>query len=94
MRRPDTAHHSHTLAYELHLPEHDEHLHIILNAYRERLSFDLPPLPEEHFWRRIVDTARPSPDDFCDPDTAPPVNTERYPVEARSAVVLMDQAQR
>ncbi len=88
LHQPDTSDHSHSLAYELYLPENGEHLHVILNAYWEPLSFELPWVPNEHTWRRLVDTARPAPDDFYLPADAPPVTTPHYRAEARSAVVL------
>ena len=88
LHQPDTSDHSHSLAYELYLPENGEHVHVMLNAYWEPLSFELPRLPNGRTWRRIVDTACASPDDFRPPDEAPPVTTTHYRAEARSAVVL------
>ena len=89
LERPDRGVDSHSLAFELHHPEDGEHLYVILNAYWEPLSFALPPLPAGEGWYRIVDTALDSPDDFCDVETAPPVDQDRYEVGARSAVILM-----
>jgi isoamylase len=89
LERPDLEVDSHSLAFELHHPEDREHLHVLLNAYWEPLSFALPPLPAGEGWHRIVDTALDSPDDFCEPETAPPVDQDRYEVGARSAVILM-----
>jgi glycogen operon protein len=63
----------------------------MLNAYWEPLAFELPPLPAKERWHRIADTALPAPDDFSDPEAAPPMDGDRYRVEARSAVVLMAQ---
>jgi isoamylase len=39
-------------------------------------------------WRRVVDTARPSPDDIREPGNEPTLDTARYRVRARSVVVL------
>ena len=39
-------------------------------------------------WRRVVDTARPSPEDIVEPGAEPPVDTPTYTVRARSVVVL------
>jgi len=39
-------------------------------------------------WRRVVDTARPSPEDIVEPGNEPTVETESYTVRARSVVVL------
>ncbi|NJO40082.1 MAG: glycogen debranching protein GlgX [Cyanobacteria bacterium RU_5_0] len=80
---------SHSLAFTLRHPEKAEYLHIMLNAYWQPLAFELPLLGTGDCWHCIIDTARPSPDDFCDFDTAPCVLGEDCLVEARSAVVLM-----
>jgi glycogen operon protein len=61
----------------------------MLNAYWEPLAFELPTLPTGIDWYRIVDTARASPEDFRWPDEAPRVGRGRYPLEARSAVMLL-----
>ena len=84
LHRPDWSYFSHTLAFTL---RDGDHLHFMLNAYWEPLVFDLPPdgMP----WRRIVDTARDAPDDFCDPEEAPPVAGATYELAPRSVVVLI-----
>jgi isoamylase len=66
-------------------------LHVILNAYWEPLVFDLPPLPPERRWHRLIDTALPSPDDFTPPDRARPLAEHRYRAASRSVVVLSAQ---
>jgi len=88
LNQPDWSLDSHTLAYELVNPAQDEHLYVILNAYWERLDFELPPLPAEESWYRAIDTALPSPDDFSDPGRALLPNQHQYTVQARSAVIL------
>ena len=88
LHSPDWSHHSHSLAFELHKPNNGEHFYIALNAYWESLIFDLPPLPQEQHWHRIVDTALPSPDDFCENGKQPIVNEGVYKVEARSSMIL------
>ena len=47
--------------------ESGEHLHVMLNAYWEPLVFELPATAAGRAWRRLVDTALESPQDFCDP---------------------------
>jgi glycogen operon protein len=86
--QPDWGVDSHSLAFELHHPQAGEHLHVMLNAYWEPLTFELPPLPTGQQWRRVVDTALASPGDFSLPHLAPPVPGAVYEVAARSAVVL------
>ena len=90
--RPDWAYESHSLAFEIREAAGADHLYVALNAYWEPLAFTLPALPEGHTWRRIVDTARPAPDDIPDPDAPPPVEGFTYRVEARSCIVLCTDA--
>ncbi|NEP01049.1 MAG: glycogen debranching protein GlgX [Symploca sp. SIO2E9] len=87
--QPDWGYHSHSLAFTLRHPASGEHLHVMLNAYWESLIFELPPLSTRESWHRIVDTALPSPSDFCNLETAPPITGYSYRLEARSSVVLM-----
>lgn len=89
LNKPDWSDNSHSLAFTLHHPESDEHLHIMLNAYWEPLAFQLPPLSGGKRWHRIVDTALPAPEDFCELASAPMVEEKSYRLEARSSVVLM-----
>jgi len=89
--QPDWGYYSHSLAFELLHPESEEHLHIILNAYWEPLVFDLPHLPPDSCWCRIVDTALPTPYDFSTPESAKSVAGHHYRVASRSAVLLLAQ---
>lgn len=85
---PDWASHSHSLAFELYHPDNYEHLHVMLNAYWEPLTFTLPAPRNGTHWQRIIDTNLPTPDDFCAPDVAPPIEGGQYIVAPRSVVVL------
>lgn len=88
--RPDWGDDSRTLAFSLRKPETDEYFHVIMNAYWEPLDFELPPLPPgTGHWHRIIDTSKPSPDDFMHESRAPRVGTDTYPVTERSVVLLM-----
>jgi len=86
--QPDWRSISHSLAFELQHRAFDEHLHVMLNAYWEPLTFELPPLLENVHWRRIIDTALPSPDDFCLPNAAPVIEDYYYRVTEHSIVVV------
>jgi len=90
---PDWSTDSHSLAFTLHYPNAGEQLHIILNAYWETLSFQLPPIRPDEGWHRIVDTALTPPQDFCYPEDAPLVEGDYYLVTPRSSVVLMCQGE-
>ncbi len=86
---PDWGDDSHSLAFTLAHADSDEVLHIMLNAYWEPLEFELPPVDGGSGWWRVVDTALPSPDDFCDPQTTRPLKLATYQVEPRSSVILL-----
>ena len=80
---------SHSLAFELLHPQAQQHLHVMLNAYWEPLEFELPAPAAGREWRRLVDTALATPQDFSDPP-APLENDQRqYMCQARSSVVLV-----
>ncbi|MEP1078193.1 glycogen debranching protein GlgX [Leptolyngbya sp. PL-A3] len=87
--QPDLNPNSHTLALTLQHPKKQEHIHIMLNAYWESLSFELPPLDGSECWHRIVDTYLSPPEDFCPLETAPVFSGDRYTVQPRSVAVLM-----
>jgi glycogen operon protein len=89
--QPDWGYDSHSLALSLNYPQYHEHLHLIFNAYWEPLVFELPPLNGGAHWHRIIDTALPSPRDFCQPAEAPRVRVNQYKAKERSVVVLMAQ---
>ncbi|MCC7452404.1 MAG: glycogen debranching protein GlgX [Anaerolineae bacterium] len=83
--RPD----AHGLSYTLHHSDSGDTIHVMLNAYWEPLAFELPALPVGQSWHRLVDTALPSPDDFCDLDSACMTHENPFTVGARSAVILV-----
>ncbi len=86
---PDQHEDSHSLAYELVYQGHNEHLYIILNSFWEPLTFTLPTPKDGKRFYRVVDTALPSPEDYCEPPSAPLVDTSTYTAQARSAVILV-----
>ncbi|MEM6838257.1 MAG: glycogen debranching protein GlgX [Cyanobacteria bacterium P01_C01_bin.120] len=85
---PDWAEHSHSLAFTLNDPHVEEEMHVILNAFWEPLEFALPQPHAHSQWYRIVNTARPTPEDIVD-GTTEVVTSNRYRVEPRSCIVLM-----
>jgi glycogen operon protein len=91
LNNPDWGEHSHSLAFTLQSLRARFLVHGMLNAYWEPLTFELPPAPDESGqpWRRCVDTALISPDDFCPWQTAPFVEQTSYAVQPRSVVVLV-----
>ncbi len=89
LNQPDWGENSHSLAFTLRYRQYDELLHVILNAFWEPLTFDLPSLSPDRHWRRIIDTALAAPDDFCGIDNAIKIEQSFYRVDARSSVILM-----
>jgi isoamylase len=78
---------SRSLAFCLHgASQGDDDIYVMINAYWEELEFHVQEgRPQE--WKRIVDTALPSPDDF--PDRGVPLESAKYTVAPRSVVVLL-----
>jgi isoamylase len=91
LNRPDWSDHSHSLAFTLRSFHGRFLLHGMLNAYWERLTFELPAMPDEHLqgWCRWIDTALASPDDVCPWECAPVVRQATYDVQPRSVVLLV-----
>jgi glycogen operon protein len=88
LNQPDLSDHSHSLAFTVQGRE--VLFHIIFNAYREALEFELPPIPSNRRagWRRIIDTYLESPKDICSMAAAPAVGNQSYHVQPHSVVLL------
>lgn len=91
LQEPDWGDDSRSLAFTLHdhISTNSEPWHIMLNAYWEPLTFELPPLPANKRWHRVIDSALQPPDDYSEPQEAPVVEEESYNVVGRSSVVLV-----
>ncbi len=94
LNRPDWSDDSHSIAFTIASLRQRFTIHVMLNAYWERLAFALPTAGEQgkRQWRRWIDTFLPSPDDICAWGEAPAVNSASYVVETRSAVILVELA--
>ncbi len=86
---PDWGGGSRTLAFSLGRPGGGDYLHVMLNAYWNSVPFELPPLKRGWRWSRIVDTALPSPNDYCDKGKHQVINGDNYIVEGHAAVILL-----
>jgi glycogen operon protein len=73
------------------LPAEGVRFHLILNAYWEPLSFELPPRDDAGPWLRWIDTSLASPEDVVEWKAAPPVENGTYPVGPRSVVMLYSE---
>jgi len=91
LNQPDTSYDSHSLA--LTVWGHWAVFHLILNAYWEPLTFEVPNLSPHKpcDWRRIIDTSLDSPSDFSRYSDAPALSDPLYRAEARSVVLLACQ---
>jgi glycogen operon protein len=62
----------------------------MVSAYWEPLTFALPepPMGPQFGWRRLIDTAQPSPADIAQPESADLTITDSYSLLPRSIVLL------
>jgi isoamylase len=90
LHEPDWGPESHSLAATAVSLTGARVFHLICNAYWEALSFQLPLLPNEAEggWRRLMDTAMPSPGDICGEAEAVLVEKPTYMAQPRSVVLL------
>jgi len=86
--RPDWSDNSHSVALGAELKAEGLCFHLILNAFWEPLTFELPKPEGDGSWKRWIDTALDSPNDIVPWKTAPAVSCDTYRVEARSVVML------
>ena len=78
---------SRSVAFCLHgASQGDDDIYVMINAFWEELEFHVQEGTAQE-WKRIVDTALPSPDDFSDHGS--PLEREKYVVAPRSIVVLL-----
>ena len=68
--------------------EGDANLYVMVNASHEAMTFRLQEEAAAG-WRRVIDTSRPSPDDFRSPGDEARVDAGSYVVNARSVVVFI-----
>ena len=84
---PDLADRSHSVAYLLSgVSEGDDDLSVMINGWWEPLTFEDQGESE---WKRVIDTALPSPDDIAEDLIGEPISTHEYQVDPRSVVVLV-----
>jgi glycogen operon protein len=90
LNRPDWGERSHSLAVTRRTVGGRALTHAMFNAYWEPLTFELPEPPAgEGQWRRCIDTALPSPDDFRAPAEAPAIDGRTYTLQPRSVAVVV-----
>ncbi len=73
--------------------EADRDFYVACNAWGEALAFRVPLSPSGRRWRRVVDTALPSPRDVVPESKGPEVPpASAYAVAAHALVVLISEA--
>jgi isoamylase len=89
LHEPDWSASSHSIAFTTRSLQEDAHIHVIVNAWREPLEFELPSAGGDgRSWRRWIDTSLDAPDDLAEWDRAPRISAERYRAEPHSLVML------
>ncbi len=82
----DLSYNSHSLAFCLHgASQGDNDIYVMINAYWEVLEFQVQEGTAQE-WKKVVDTALPSPDDFSDDGI--PLQQTKCTLAPRSIVVL------
>jgi glycogen operon protein len=87
--QPDWRMSSHSIALTVEIPDERLTLHLIVNAYREALNFELPQIDRPGIsWRRWINTALDSPQDIVHWEAALLVPSSSVRAEPRSVIVL------
>lgn len=90
LNEPDWSANSHSIALTAEVQRENLRFHYMLNAHREPLEFELPPLATESGgWRRWIDTSLDSPHEIVDWTQPVPIPHGRYHVESHSVAVLI-----
>ena len=92
--QPDWGHDSHSIALTAWSLTGRVVFHIMVNAWREPLEFELPPvlaMPGGR-WRRWLDTSLPSPDDIMPLEEAPAIEGRTYALPPHSVAVMLARA--
>jgi glycogen operon protein len=83
----DLSYDSHSLAFCLHgASQGDDDIYAMINSYWEELEFQIHEGTAQE-WKRIADTALPSPDDFSEHGL--PLAQAKYLAAPRSVVILL-----
>ncbi len=91
LHHPDWSEDSHSLAILVSNLQRPFVIYFIFNSYWDALEFELPA----HFqgieleWDRVIDTAKPSPDDCVELDAAVKVENGTYRADSRAIVILL-----
>ncbi|HKM53934.1 MAG TPA: isoamylase [Isosphaeraceae bacterium] len=95
---PDFSWTSRTIAFALdgrccdHEGVVDADIYVAMNSCEFPLDFRIPASSSGRAWRRVVDTALPSPEDILEFDQAPQIPIlDTYPVQDHSMIILVSE---
>jgi isoamylase len=91
LHQPDWNHDSHSIAMTAWSLDERLMFHLMFNAYREPLEFQIPPAAagQGFAWRRMMDTSLEAPDDIVYRRNAKIISGDSYTVQSRSIVALV-----
>jgi glycogen operon protein len=70
----------------------DSDIYVAMNSGGDGLHFRIPASPSGRAWRRVVDTALPSPEDIVELDQAPHISIQHtYWVHDHSMIILVSE---
>ncbi len=87
--QPDWGESSHSLALTLRSHRGRFAVHLMLNAWREELQFELPPCSGSRGWRIWIDTSRPSPQAIHSWGSAPEIGALTCQLPPHTIVALV-----
>ena len=90
LRQPDWSDHSHSIAFTARSLHARFVAHVMVSAYWEPLTFEVPPIENGTPWRCLIDTSLPPPADIRPwADALPLEGLDSYRVGPRSVVLLL-----
>jgi isoamylase len=92
LNQPDWSEHSHAIAIEVESLSGSFHIHYMINASSQALTFDIPLMNGSRTWRRWIDTSLPSPDDIGSWEDGQVVPGQTYQLMDHSLAVLVFQS--
>jgi isoamylase len=90
--RPDWSHESHCIAVTAWSLTRHYAFHVMVNVWKEPLTFELPAMAPGCHWHRWIDTSMPSPGDITPLDEAPEVAARTYELQPHSLAALVTLA--
>jgi isoamylase len=93
LNQPNWNGNSHSIAFTVQSVTRKQQLHYMINAWKEPLSFELPPHPrgKKLKWKRWIDTSMPSPHDICDTTQLEEVEDETYTLPPFTFVAVVEE---